>query len=459
MGGKAAMFLVLAFSTIFLVFGSNFNKLVINAVDNNSNYYIHNMSHSIAIAGANLAANQVFIDKTWDAGYEDLPFQGGKINVYVTNPEGSSTKIKVCHKQGRHSQHTISIDPSSVVTHIAHGDALGDCSGSSIPPDMVLIYSEGIYQGDTSITYVELQPSSFAKYGHYLDNMTPRLLTGAVLEGPFHVNDVLRTWGSPQFFGKVTTKNGWVKSGSTNPIFHGGYESGVDIPRPFDTTGMRTAGSSGGLVIKDTTSSGNGIDVEIELKNAQIEYRYKIDDGLNTWSSKQNMKVSDFNGMMFCEKANVYVKGTLDGAVTVVASQKGESGYGNVFQTDDIQYKDDVTKKKDSDNMLGLVAENNFTVLYNNDTKNNDIATQASIFAWKGELGLDDALRTNDGFLATWKILGGVICHDVRGTVSKDGAGRYQGYRYIHTYDSRFLHTVPPYFPHNKNYEIVSWYE
>ena len=81
MGGKAAMFLVMAFSLIFLVFGSNFNNLSTNAVDNNTNYYVHNMSHNIAIAGANLAANQVFLDKTWDAGYEDLPFQGGKINA------------------------------------------------------------------------------------------------------------------------------------------------------------------------------------------------------------------------------------------------------------------------------------------------------------------------------------------------------------------------------------------
>ncbi len=48
MGGKAAMFLVLAFSLIFLVFGSNFNNLSTRAVDNNAQYYIHNTKGAIS---------------------------------------------------------------------------------------------------------------------------------------------------------------------------------------------------------------------------------------------------------------------------------------------------------------------------------------------------------------------------------------------------------------------------
>ncbi len=36
MGGKAAMLLVLGFSLIFLVFGSNFNSLSTRSVDNNT---------------------------------------------------------------------------------------------------------------------------------------------------------------------------------------------------------------------------------------------------------------------------------------------------------------------------------------------------------------------------------------------------------------------------------------
>jgi hypothetical protein len=99
---------------------------------------------------------------------------------------------------------------------------------------MVLIYSEGIYQGDTSITYVELQPSTFAKYGNFYDKLSAIPATGDIFEGPFHVNDQMKTWGSPEFFGKVTSKKGLKLYGTKDPIFHGGYDSGVDVERPFD---------------------------------------------------------------------------------------------------------------------------------------------------------------------------------------------------------------------------------
>jgi hypothetical protein len=459
MGGKAAMLLVLGFSIIFLVFGNNFNNLSTRSVENNADYYIHNMSHNIAIAGANLAANRVFIDKTWDVGYEDLAYQDGIINVYITNPTGGGGgKVEVCHGKGLHHAHTISIGAPAVPAHLAHGDTFGPCGGAT-PPEMVVIYSEGIYMGDTSTVYVELQPSTFAKYGNFYDKMSAIPATGDIFDGPFHVNDKMKTWGSPEFFGKVTSKKGLTLMGTKDPVFHGGYESGVDVERPFDTTGMRTAGSAGGLVIKDTTGSGDKIDVEIEFKNANVEYRFKIDDGANKWSTKETVKLKDFNGMMYVEKGNVFVKGQLDGAATVVATKKGLAGCGNIYQTDDIKYKDDVKKKPNSDNMLGLVAEENIRLQYNNDTKGKDIISQASMFAYNGDVGPDNALITNDHKLAEWQILGGVISHDVRVTAHYNSVGPYEGYKFVHTYDDRFLHSVPPFFPHTKNYEVVSWYE
>lgn len=459
MGGKAAMLLVIGFSLIFMVFGNRFNNLSISSVDNNSEYYIHNMAHNIAVAGANLAANKVFIDKTWDTGYEDLPYQGGIVNVYVTNPTGSSSKVEICHGKGKHHRHTIRVNAHSVAAHLAHGDVLGNC-GSPLTADMVLIYSEGIFQGDTSSVYVELQPSTFAKYGNFYDKMASAIpATGDIFQGPFHVNDKMRTWGSPEFFGKVTSKKGLQMYNTKDPIFHGGYESGVDVPRPFDTTGMRSAGSGGGIVIRDTTGANKKVDVEIEFDGNKVEYRYMIDDGSSTWSSVKKVKLSDFNGMIYAERANVYVKGEIDGRATVVSTKMGKSGCGNIYQTDDLTYKVDPIAKPSSDNMLGLVAEENIRLQYNAHTKGKDIITQASMFAFNGDIGPDDALVTNDHKLAEWQILGGVIAHDVRVTAHYNAVGPYEGYKFIHTYDERFLHSVPPFFPHTKNYEIVSWYE
>lgn len=475
MGGKAAMFLVMGFSIIFLVFGNNFNNLSTRSVDNNSNYYVNNMAHNIAVAGANLAANNVFMDKTWDAGYYHLPYQGGIINVYVTNPLGSSSKVKVCHGVGGHNAHTISIDASALPAHLAHGDLIGECG--ALASTMVILYAEGIYPDpssvsagdycDTSSVYVELQPSTFAKYGNFYDKLSAIPATGDVFEGPFHVNDKMKTYGSPEFFGKVTSKKTLQMFGTKDPIFHGGYESGVDVPRPFDTTGMRVAGSTGGLVLRAPDGSGDEIDVKIQLKDDDVEIEilgYDEDDYTDYEDGgpliKETIKLKDFNGMIYAEKANVYLKGQLDGAATIVATKKGKNGYGNIFQTDDIEYKDDISKKPDSDNMLGLVAEENFRLQYNSDTRHKDIITQASIFASNGDVGPDDDLRKNDGYLSSWKILGGVIANDIRATAYYNFLGLpYKGYKYVHSYDDRFLHTVPPFFPHTQNYEIVSWYE
>lgn len=477
MGGKAAMFLVMGFSIIFLVFGNNFNNLSTRSVDNNSNYYINNMAHNIAVAGANIAANKVFMDKTWDDGFYHLPYQGGVINVYVTNPDGSTSggKITICHNYGKHNAHTISIGAPALPAHLAHGDHIGACGTTAT--DMVVIYAEGIYPdpskisageySDTSSVYVELQPSTFAKYGNFYDKLSAIPATGDVFEGPFHVNDKMKTYGSPEFFGKVTSKKSLTMYGTKDPIFHGGYENGVDVPRPFDTTGMRVAGSTGGLVLRAPDGSGDEIDVEITLKDKKVEIEILgyDDDDYDDYEDggplvKETIKLEDINGMIYAEKANIYLKGTIDGAATIVASKKGKNGYGNIFQTDDIEYKDDITKKTDSDNMLGLVAEENFRIQYNSDTRHKDIETHASIFASNGDVGPDDKLRINDGKLASWNILGGVIAHDIRATAYYNWAGNpYKGYKYVHSYDARFLHTVPPFFPHTQNYEIVSWYE
>ncbi len=141
---------------------------------------------------------------------------------------------------------------------------------------------------------------------------------------------------------------------------------------------------------------------------------------------KETINLKDFNGMLYAEKANVFVKGTIDGAATIVASKKGKSGYGNIYQTDDLKYKDDISKKPGSENMLGLVAEQDIRLQYNSDTKGKDIISQASMFAYNGSVGPDDKLVKNDGKLKEWKILGGIIASDVRVTADYNSVGPYR---------------------------------
>ena len=83
MGGKAALLLVLSFSIVFLILGYRFGWLSTESVKNLSSYYIETKAHNIAVSGANLAANAIFVDHSWNVGYDDLEYNGAEIDVDV----------------------------------------------------------------------------------------------------------------------------------------------------------------------------------------------------------------------------------------------------------------------------------------------------------------------------------------------------------------------------------------
>jgi len=75
MSGKATLLLIVGFSLIFLVVSKNFGDVSNRAVDNFVDYYTQTVAHDIAISGANIAANNIFLDPTWSSGYSNVPFQ------------------------------------------------------------------------------------------------------------------------------------------------------------------------------------------------------------------------------------------------------------------------------------------------------------------------------------------------------------------------------------------------
>lgn len=463
MGGKAAILLVLAFSTMFLMFGHRFNWLSSDSIDNLSNYYEVTKAHNIAVSAANMAASEIFMDKTWDIGYSDVVFDGGTYSVFISNPQGSSAslpggnKVTICHiPPGNPSaRKTLRVGANAVPAHLAHGCYLGACDAEPVDANLVTIVAEGVYGDITKTVYVDLRGSNFAKFGNFYETVTAYPATGDTFHGPFHTNGKLTTSGKPVFWGKVTAKRGVKKTGSPKkPKFYGGFESGVDIPMEFDTTGMRGAASSSGKVFKDSTNSGKAIDVSFEFQsNGMVKYSERIASG--SWSPPKVVPLTTLapGGVLYVERGNVFVKGTLKGRATIVASKLGKSGCGNIFQTDDLQYNDPT-----STDMLGLVAEEDIRLQYNNDTKGGDIITQASMFALNGDIGPETALIDHPT-LNRWIITGGLIAHGIRVTARYSGSTPYKGYKFVHHFDDRFMRSVPPYFPHTKNFEVVSWYE
>lgn len=455
------MLLVIGFSLIFMSVSNNFNTLSVKSVEGYSDYFVETMAYNIAVSGANMAANQIFIDRTWEAGYSNISINGGTLNVYVSNTaSGATGKIKICHiPPGNYgARHTLELPASAIAAHLAHGDYLGVCdSAQGYNAQVATIVSEGKYGNVTKTINIELRPASYAKYGNFYATCSAQPATGDTFNGPFHVNGKLYTSGRPVFWGKVTTKSGLVMQGTPkDPKFYGGYQTGVDIPNEFDTTGMR---SNAGKVFKDTTGTGKTTDVRLYF-NADGTVTYSNRIGTGSYTTPKTVPITTLapNGLLYVEKGNIYTKGTLNGRLTIVASKKGSSGYGKVFFEDNLQYQQDPKTFPNSDDMLGIVAESDIRIQDNANTRGKDIITQASMYSVTGTVGPEDGLVTQSA-LKSWRILGGVIAADTRVTATYSGSNPIKGLRFVHRYDDRFMTAVPPYFPRTKYYEVVSWFE
>lgn len=461
MGGKASLLLVLGFSMIFLVVGQNFLGLSNRAIDNVSRYYSETQAQNIAVAGANMAANAIFMDKTWEAGYTNLSFAGGTINVYVSNPQATSSgKVTICHHPPGNAQaaKTLLLPASAVAAHIAHGDTYGACGSEVVDNTIATIVSEGTYNGVTKVVIVQLRPSNFAKFGNYYSSISAMPATGDTFHGPFHVNGTLSTYGSPVFLGKVSSKGNLSRSGSGYPVFNAGYQNGVDIPLEFDTTGLRTR--AGSTVFRGSSSPNKGVNVRLYFNSdGTVTYSSQL-EGASSWSTPQTVALSTFapNGVIYVEKGNIYTKGTVDGNVTIVATKQGRSGFGNVYLEDNIRYLDNPRTNPSSNDMLGIIAEQDIRIKDNANTRGKNIYTEASMFAMNGSIGPEDGL-VSQSFLGNWYILGGLIAKTTRVTATYSGSNPIKGLRFNHRFDERFYTVTPPAFPNTKNFEVVSWYE
>lgn len=414
MGGKASLFLVLGFSAIFLVMGHNFNNITLRSVDNSSEYFERTVAHNIAVSAANFAANKLFLDQNWNTGYSDIPFQGGKYSVTVQS-------LSLGKKE---------------------------------------ILATGIYNIDTAVVKIILQPSSFSKFGYYM-NIFPGngfFYTGDTLSGPFHTQGQLITKGSPVFLGKATAKQGLKMLAPKDPKFVGGFQSGVDVPFNLDMSKMISVANSGGYVFRDSVS-GRPTDAKLQFNtDGTITYQTKLTSS-STWSTSKTVagKTLAPNGVIFVEKGNLYVSGTVSGKYTVGAGLSSGDANGNIYLENDIVYKTNPLKHPNSKDLLGLVAANE-TIVEDNAANRNDIHIDASIFNYKGGLSVENISSIPAS--GTMYIIGGLIEYQaqVTGEIGWDGS-LVHGYHENIKYDQRLMLETPPYFPATQRYEIVSWYE
>ena len=417
MSGRAILFLVIGFSVLFLITERNISVASNRAVDNMAYYYENMNVHNIAVSGANVAANQFFLDPTWTAGFNNVPFGGGSYTVTVNIINASTNTRQIC--------------------------------------------SVGYYEGFTDTVLVTLKPSGFSKFAYYSvsEGTNPTFwITGDTVWGPLHSQDKLTISGDPVFEGKVTTLTHFVTKGYSNPEFNGGYQSGVDMPMPPNgTANLKSLADNGGA---DFTGHDT---VYVKFAGDSIKYKYSYG------SSYTSVLASTFapNGAIFATGATLRLQGTVAGQYSIGASQitTGSGPHaiktgGNIYLDDNIVYNTDPRSNPGSTDLLGIVAQNN-VIVSDNLANSTDINVDASIYAETGGFGAQD--YNTRPLSGTINLYGGVQQNGriPVGDYVTNGSNLYlvSGFYKNYRYDNRLLTISPPGYPFTGMFEIVSWYE
>ena len=83
MGGRVSLLLVLAFSALFGLIGAQMLRTTNEATDAYVDYFKKTKAHDLAVSGANIACNEIYLNTFWKNGYSNLSIDGGNVNVSV----------------------------------------------------------------------------------------------------------------------------------------------------------------------------------------------------------------------------------------------------------------------------------------------------------------------------------------------------------------------------------------
>ncbi|NNJ53328.1 MAG: hypothetical protein HKP17_09170 [Ignavibacteriaceae bacterium] len=408
MSGKATIMVIAGFSLLFMIVAKNFGDVSNRAVDNFVNYHKETVSHSIAVSGANLAANQIFLDPTWDDGFSNLSYQGGDLDV--------SLQI---------------IDPYQNIRQVT---------------------AQGTFHGHSSTVKVKFAPSKFSKFAYYSVSEGGTIWwTGSdTVWGPFHTQDYMRVYRHPVFYGKATTKKKliyYTSKKKDKPHFFGGYEQGVNLPLPTDAVdNFEPIADDDGLKFHGQDT------VYLTFDHDTLKYRYTF----GAQDTSIYLPSAAPNGLIFAKNCIVRMKGVAKGQYTIGCSSSGDPNKGTIYLDDDIVFDKDPRIHPTSSDLLGICAENS-VYMTDNPPNHSDINIHASIYCEKGGFGAQNyASRPISGNI---NLLGGIIQHTRRAVGTFGSGGIKSGFAKRYRYDDRLRIASPPFFPGTGGFEIVSWYE
>ena len=416
MSGKAILLVVIGFSLTLLAVGQRFGSVSNMAVDNYVKYHSETVAHNIAVSGANIAANAIYMNPTWDDGYDNIPYQGGYLDITV----------------------------DIVDADLGYRE----------------ITARGTFYGKSSEIKLRIAPSNFSEYAYYstYERASPTS-TGTIwwtgkdtVWGPFHTQDKLSCALHPSFLGKHTSHKGAIQyktnKSTDSPIITGLYEPGKNLEIPTQAVeNLEAAADDNGLKFKDKDT------LYLVFDRDSLRYKYN-------YSSKYTalyLPSAAPNGLIYAKDMVVRLQGTVKGKYTLGCSSSSTStGKGTIWLDDDIVYDTNPLTNPNSTDLFGIIAEN-YVWISENAANKTSINIQASVFSEKWGFGAYNYdKRPVSGNI---NLLGGIQQNYRQPVGTFDGNTIKSGFTKQYRYDWRLAFMSPPFYPGTGGFRIVSWFE
>ncbi|MBI5471153.1 MAG: hypothetical protein HY961_02275 [Ignavibacteriae bacterium] len=434
--GKSMIIYVVGVSAIVGYALLTMGRTSASSMDTYAEYYSRTMAHNLAIAGANIGTQRCLNDTSYNTNTLNTAFAGGSFDVYVIK-SGDTTRIR---------------------------------SISHLPIHFYSFrQSRWINEARDTVEAV-IKIVSFSKYSWFTDQEKNGYvgspfrggddwkITGDSVWGLAHTNGRFNLGGRPYFHDKVTATNSpqlMTVGGVRAPIYNGGYQWGVTVPRSAAnlTNLLTTASGSGGLL----NNTGNDVALTF-INDGRVAVKIPPTTG-SIRNDTANITSLAPSGVVAVSGGDIRIKGTYRGRITVVALKGSNANKGNVWlDGNGIAAFDNPRSNSASTDMMGIVAERNAFITRDNSRSEQSVFNiQAAVYCHEGELTAQDFW--NIGKHGRVSLFGGVTQKTAGSLGTFGGSGKLTGMDYSIRHDPRFLTAAPPGYPKATKYELVSWYE
>jgi len=350
-------------------------------------------------------------------------------------------------------------------------------------PTRYTLTSTGTYGNVSKTLQLKMTGAAVSKYAYWSQTEINPAFGGPLwwvgepglemlTNGPVQTNGSLNIFGNPIFTGAVTeggpSPNYYPGVSSTpSKIFLGGLTNNaplIDLP-PAQTLGafQATASNGSGLVLTGPSTvifnPTGTVTVTGTVKNAA---------GAVTATYNKTTMNPPVNGVIYVQSnagkppkgctsssacdGNATVQGTVSGQLTVVADQ-------NIYVSGSVAYNNDPRINPASTDMVGLVANQNITIIEASAPTQLEMA--GVLEAVQGSFQVDQYwVYRGNASTAVMDQFGSLINYVCGATGEMDMSGKLLGgWNQIQAYDSRLANTAPPGFPpfvNNSGYGVYT---